>query len=79
MFYLIVKEAQDGHWEGKFRKDPKINKVNQSKSVFYSDEGKAVKCKLWYSESNKEIAEKDCIKLNTLYPNMGYALCPLKD
>lgn len=79
MFYIIVKNAAHNDWVKYFKKDPKKNPVKHSFSAFYTDLGKKVKCKLWYSEANLEQAKEVCYKLNTLDPDGSYAVCVMKE
>lgn len=79
MFYIIVKEAADGHWEKRFKLDPKKTPNGQGLSAYRSNLGKLGHCKLWYSEQNLTQANEDCKKLNKLYPSGGYAVCPMKE
>lgn len=79
MFYIIVKEAADDYWEGKFQQDPKKIPIDRKLSAYHSEVGKAVQCKPWYDVNNVNQARLDCSKLNIKDPGNGYALCPMRN
>ena len=79
MFYIIAREAADGFWGKRFKQDPKKIPMKLSMSAYYSNLGKTIPCKLWYSVKNLEQARQDCSKLNILDPEGGYALCPMRE
>ena len=79
MYYIIIEGALDGMWESRYKLDPKKNPVKMSQSVFYSNNGKAVGVKLYYSEREIERASVDIKKLTRNNPNGGYCLAKLKE
>jgi hypothetical protein len=72
--YVIVKYAGED-WAWHFKEDPKIHGATRNQSARWTYSGKIAKLEEIYDDL--DTAEKDCARINTLNPAVGYGVCPL--
>lgn len=76
MKYIIAKNAAPGYWDKHFTEDPGITGLHYEYSAYNQKELKPL-VKPFYLTKEYELAKADCARLNTKYPNDGFAIAHL--